>query len=34
MTGLHKPIFSSEDFPTGIASLKQNGPGMARFEGR
>jgi enoyl-CoA hydratase/carnithine racemase len=34
MTGLQKPIFTSEDFPTGVASLKQNGPGMARFEGR
>src|ERR1700730_6750008 len=34
MAELQKPIFSSEDFPTGVASLKQNGPGMARFEGR
>jgi enoyl-CoA hydratase/carnithine racemase len=34
MGELQKPIFSSEDFRTGVASLKQNGPGMARFEGR
>jgi enoyl-CoA hydratase/carnithine racemase len=34
MAELQKPIFSSEDFRTGVASLKQNGPGMAIFEGR
>ena len=34
MGELQKPIFSSEDFRTGVASLKANGPGMARFEGR
>jgi len=34
MGELQKPIFSSEDFRTGVASLQQNGPGMARFEGR
>ena len=34
MAELQKPIFSSEDFRTGIASLKQNGPGMASFQGR
>ena len=34
MTELQKPIFLSEDFRTGAASLKQNGPGMANFEGR
>jgi enoyl-CoA hydratase/carnithine racemase len=34
MAELQKPIFSSEDFQTGVASLQQNGPGMAIFEGR
>jgi enoyl-CoA hydratase/carnithine racemase len=34
MAELQKPIFASEDFRTGIASLKQNGPGMASFSGR
>jgi enoyl-CoA hydratase/carnithine racemase len=34
MGELQKPIFSSEDFRTGVASLQQNGPGMASFEGR
>jgi len=34
MAELQKPIFASEDFRTGVASLKQNGPGMANFEGR
>ena len=34
MTELQKPIFASEDFRTGAASLKQNGPGMANFKGR
>jgi enoyl-CoA hydratase/carnithine racemase len=34
MTELQKPIFLSDDFRTGVASLKQNGPGMANFEGR
>ena len=34
MGELQKPIFSSEDFRTGVTSLKQNGPGMASFEGR
>jgi enoyl-CoA hydratase/carnithine racemase len=34
MTELQKPIFASEDFRTGVASLKQNGPGMASFQGR
>jgi hypothetical protein len=31
---LQKPIFLSEDFRTGAASLNENGPGMANFEGR
>ena len=34
MAELQKPIFLSEDFRTGVASLKANGPGMASFEGR
>jgi hypothetical protein len=34
MAELQRPIFSSEDFRTGVASLKQNGPGMAIFGGR
>jgi enoyl-CoA hydratase/carnithine racemase len=34
MVELQKPIFLSDDFRTGVASLKQNGPGMANFEGR
>jgi enoyl-CoA hydratase/carnithine racemase len=34
MTELQKPIFASDDFRTGVASLQQNGPGMASFEGR
>jgi hypothetical protein len=34
MAELQKAIFLSEDFRTGVASLKQNGPGMAIFEGR
>ncbi|MDT5360289.1 MAG: hypothetical protein QOC69_2051 [Mycobacterium sp.] len=34
MAELQKPIFSSEDFRTGVASLQQNGPGLASFEGR
>jgi enoyl-CoA hydratase/carnithine racemase len=34
MTELQKPIFASGDFRTGVASLKQNGPGMASFKGR
>jgi enoyl-CoA hydratase/carnithine racemase len=34
MAELQKPIFSSEDFRTGVASLQENGPGMAIFEGR
>jgi enoyl-CoA hydratase/carnithine racemase len=34
MAELQKPIFLSEDFRTGVASLKANGPGLASFEGR
>jgi enoyl-CoA hydratase/carnithine racemase len=34
MTELQKPIFRSEDFRTGVRSLGESGPGMARFAGR
>jgi enoyl-CoA hydratase/carnithine racemase len=34
MAELQKPIFRSDDFRAGVASLRSNGPGMARFEGR
>jgi enoyl-CoA hydratase/carnithine racemase len=34
MAELQKPIFTSADFRTGVSSFKQNGPGMAIFEGR
>jgi enoyl-CoA hydratase/carnithine racemase len=34
MAELQKPIFRSEDFRAGAQSLRQNGPGMARFVGR
>ena len=34
MAELQQPIFLSQDFRTGVDSLKQNGPGMASFEGR
>jgi enoyl-CoA hydratase/carnithine racemase len=33
MADLQKPIFRSEDFRTGVLSLAENGPGMARFAG-
>jgi enoyl-CoA hydratase/carnithine racemase len=34
MAELQKPIFLSEDFRAGAGSLNQNGPGLAKFEGR
>jgi hypothetical protein len=34
MAELQKPIFRSEDFRAGVESLRENGPGLARFEGR
>jgi enoyl-CoA hydratase/carnithine racemase len=34
MAELHRPILTSADFRTGASSIKVNGPGMARFEGR
>jgi enoyl-CoA hydratase/carnithine racemase len=33
MAEVQKPIFRSEDFRTGVQSLRENGPGMARFAG-
>lgn len=34
MAELQRPIFRSEDFRTGVASYRDKGLGMARFEGR
>jgi enoyl-CoA hydratase/carnithine racemase len=34
MAELQRPIFRSEDFRAGVASFRENGPGMARFTGR
>jgi enoyl-CoA hydratase/carnithine racemase len=34
MAELQKPIFRSDDFRAGAESLRENGPGMARFAGR
>jgi enoyl-CoA hydratase/carnithine racemase len=34
MAELQRPIFRSEDFRTGVKSIRDNGPGMARFAGR
>jgi enoyl-CoA hydratase/carnithine racemase len=34
MAELQKPILRSEDFRAGVHSLRENGPGMARFAGR
>jgi enoyl-CoA hydratase/carnithine racemase len=34
MAEMQKPIFRSEDFRAGVQSLRENGPGMARFAGR
>jgi enoyl-CoA hydratase/carnithine racemase len=34
MAELQKPIFRSDDFRAGVESLRENGPGMARFAGR
>ncbi|AWS44361.1 enoyl-CoA hydratase/isomerase family protein [Streptosporangium sp. 'caverna'] len=33
MSEIQEPIFRSTDFRTGVDSLKQNGPGLARFRG-
>jgi enoyl-CoA hydratase/carnithine racemase len=34
MEELQKPIFRSKDFRAGVESIRENGPGLARFEGR
>jgi enoyl-CoA hydratase/carnithine racemase len=34
MAELQQPIFRSDDFRIGAESLRENGPGMARFAGR
>jgi enoyl-CoA hydratase/carnithine racemase len=34
MAELQRPIFRSDDFRAGVRSLRENGPGLARFEGR
>lgn len=34
MTRIQKPIWSSADLKTGLASFMKNGPGLAKFEGR
>ena len=34
MAGIQEPIWASEDLKAGLASFKQNGPGLAKFQGR
>lgn len=34
MADLQRPLFRSADFATGVASFRQSGPGLARFEGK
>jgi enoyl-CoA hydratase/carnithine racemase len=34
MAKIQEPIWASEDLKTGLASFKQNGPGLAKFQGR
>lgn len=34
MAEIQKPIWASADLKAGLASFRQNGPGLARFEGR
>lgn len=34
MAKIQGPIWASEDLKTGLASFKNNGPGLAKFEGR
>ena len=34
MAEIQRPIFRSQDFRTGVQSYRENGVGMARFEGR
>src|SRR5215813_7645521 len=34
MAKIQEPIWASEDLKTGLASFRQNGPGLAKFQGR
>jgi enoyl-CoA hydratase/carnithine racemase len=34
MAKIQEPIWASEDLKAGLASFKQNGPGLAKFQGR
>ena len=34
MADIQAPIWASEDLKTGLASFRQNGPGLAKFQGR
>jgi enoyl-CoA hydratase/carnithine racemase len=34
MTEIQKPIWASEDLKIGLASFRENGPGLAKFTGR
>jgi enoyl-CoA hydratase/carnithine racemase len=34
MAKIQEPIWASEDLRIGLASFKQNGPGLAKFQGR
>ena len=34
MTEIQKPIWASEDLKIGLASFRENGPGLAKFAGR
>ena len=34
MAEIQKPIWASEDLKIGLASFRENGPGLAKFAGR
>ena len=34
MAEIQKPIWASEDLKIGLASFRENGPGLAKFTGR
>jgi enoyl-CoA hydratase/carnithine racemase len=34
MAEIQKPIWASEDLEIGLASFRENGPGLAKFTGR
>ena len=34
MAEIQKPIWASEDLKIGLASFRENGPGLAKFMGR